>query len=136
MDDTSQLKEQLEKFLLQTVSFHDTAKENFYRGLILGLGAIFNSRYQVSSNREAGNGRFDICMIPFNKRLPGILMELKAGKDCTENQLSELAEAALLRINTKKYYADMETWKVTSVLQYGIAFFGKNACIKGEERKL
>lgn len=93
MDDTSQLKEQLEKFQLQTVSFHDTAKENFYRGLILGLGAIFNSRYQVSSNREAGNGRFDICMIPFNKRL-------------------------------------------TSVLQYGIAFSGKNVCIKGEERKL
>lgn len=82
--DTSQLKEQLEKFLLQTVNFHDTAKENFYQGLILGLCAIFNSRYQVSSNREAGNGRFDICMIPFNKRLPGILMELKAGKDCTE----------------------------------------------------
>lgn len=134
--DTSQLKEQLEKFLLQTVSFHDTAKENFYHGLILGLCAIFNSRYQVSSNREAGNGRFDICMIPFNKRLPGILMELKAGKDCTENQLSELAEAALLQINTKKYYADMETWKVTSVLQYGIAFSGKNVCIKGEERKL
>lgn len=134
--DTSQLKEQLEKFLLQTVNFHDTAKENFYQGLILGLCAIFNSRYQVSSNREAGNGRFDICMIPFNKRLPGILMELKAGKDCTENQLSELAEAALLQINTKKYYADMETWKVTSVLQYGIAFSGKNVCIKGEERKL
>ena len=134
--DTSQLKEQLEKFLLQTISFHDTAKENFYHGLILGLCAIFNSRYQVSSNREAGNDRFDICMIPFNKRLSGILMELKAGKDCTENQLSELAEAALLQINTKKYYADMETWKVTSVLQYGIAFSGKNVCIKGEERKL
>ena len=134
--DISQLKEQLEKFLLQTVSFHDMAKENFYHGLILGLCAIFNSRYQVSSNREAGNDRFDICMIPFNKRLPGILMELKAGKDCTENQLSVLAEATLLQINTKKYYADMETWKVTSVLQYGIAFSGKNVCIKGEERKL
>lgn len=134
--DISKLKERLEKFLLQTVSFHDAANETFYHGLNLVLCAIFNSRYQVSSNREAENGRFDICMIPFNKRLPGILMELKAGKDCTENQLSELAEAALLQINTKKYYADMETWKVTSVLQYGIAFSGKNVCIKGEERKL
>lgn len=134
--DISKPKELLENFLLQTVSFHDAANETFYHGLILGLCAIFNSRYQVSSNREAGNGRFDICMIPFNKRLPGILMELKAGKDCTENQLSELAEAALLQINTKKYYADMGTWKVTSVLQYGIAFPGKNVCIKGEERKL
>ena len=134
--DISKLKELLEKFLLQTVSFHDAANETFYHGLILGLCAMLNNQYRLTSNREAGNGRFDICMIPFNKRLPGILMELKAGKDCTENQLSELAEAALLQINTKKYYADMETWKVTSVLQYGIAFSGKNVCIKWEERKL
>lgn len=134
--DISKLKELLEKFLLQTVSFHDAANETFYHGLILGLCAMLNNQYRLTSNREAGNGRFDIQMLPLNKLLPGILIELKAGKDCTENQLSELAEAALLQINTKKYYADMETWKVTSVLQYGIAFSGKNVCIKWEERKL
>ena len=131
--DISKLKELLEKFLLQTVSFHDAANETFYHGLILGLCAMLNNQYRLTSNREAGNGRFDIQMLPLNKLLPGILIELKAGKDCTEEQLSKLADAALKQINDKQYDADMVAQGVTEILQYGIAFSGKKACVRAEE---
>ena len=134
--DISKLKERLERFLIQTVSFHDAANENFYHGLILGLCAMLNNQYQLTSNREAGNGRFDIQMLPLNKLLPGILIELKAGKDCTEEQLSRLADAALKQINDKQYDADMVAQGVTEILQYGIAFSGKKACVRAEEVRL
>ncbi len=134
--DISKLKELLEKFLLQTVSFHDAANETFYHGLILGLCAMLNNQYRLISNREAGNGRFDIQMLPLNKLLPGILIELKAGKDCTEEQLSRLADAALKQINDKQYDADMMAQGVTEILQYGIAFSGKKACVRAEEKIL
>lgn len=134
--DIFKLKELLEKFLLQTVSFHDAANETFYHGLILGLCAMLNNQYRLTSNREAGNGRFDIQMLPLNKLLPGILIELKAGKDCTEEQLSRLADAALKQINDKQYDADMMAQGVTEILQYGIAFSGKKACVRAEEKRL
>ncbi len=134
--DISKLKELLENFLLQTVSFHDVANETFYHGLILGLCAMLNNQYRLTSNREAGNGRFDIQMLPLNKLLPGILIELKAGKDCTEEQLSRLADAALKQVNDKQYDADMMAQGVTEILQYGIAFSGKKACVRAEEKRL
>ena len=54
------LQKQLHKLLLQSASYHDTAHEIFYHGLVLGLCAMFDNRYDVTSNRESGEGRYDI----------------------------------------------------------------------------
>lgn len=67
---SAELKKKLEKLLLQSVSFYDVAKENFYHGFMLGLCATMDNRYEISSNRESGEGRFDICMEPKKKGLP------------------------------------------------------------------
>ena len=75
---SEKLKSSLEKLLLQSVSYYDVAKESFYHGFVLGLCAIMNNRYEILSNREAGDGRFDICLKPKTTHLPGILIELKA----------------------------------------------------------
>lgn len=133
--DIPKLQNKLETFLLQTISFHDVANETFYHGLILGLLAMLDNQYHITSNREAGNGRFDIQMLPMNKKLPGILIELKAGKNCTEGQLDELAETALKQINDRQYYVEMSAQGVNEILQYGIAFSGKSASIRAEVRK-
>ena len=130
------LQKRLESFLLQTISFHDTANETFYHGLILGLCAMLNNRYYITSNREAGNGRFDIQMLPLNKKLPGILIELKAGKDCTEKELDSLANNALNQINNRMYHVEMRSQGVEKVLKYGISFSGKKVCIKAETNDL
>lgn len=126
------LQKRLETFLLQTINYHDAANETFYHGLILGLCAMLDNRYHITSNREAGNGRFDIEMLPLHKKLPGILIELKAGKDCKEGQLEELAESALNQINDRQYCVEMNAQGVNEILKYGIAFSGKDVCIKAE----
>ena len=132
--DIPKLQNKLATFLLQTISFHDAANETFYHGLILGLLAMLDNQYHITSNREAGNGRFDIQMLPLNKKLPGILIELKAGKDCTEGQLNELAETALTQINDRQYDVEMSAQGVKDILKYGIAFSGKSASIRAEVR--
>ena len=130
--DISALQKRVEAFLLQTISYHDAANETFFHGLILGLCAMLDNRYHITSNREAGNGRFDIQMLPLNKKLPGILIELKAGKDCNDEQLTELAQTALDQMNDRQYHLEMTGQGVTEILKYGIAFSGKKVCIKAE----
>ena len=134
--DIPKLQNKLQTFLLQTISFHDASNEAFYHGLILGFCAMLDNQYHIISNREAGNGRFDIQMLPLkNKKLPGILIELKAGKDCTEEQLDKLAETALKQINDRQYHVEMSAQGVKEILQYGIAFSGKSTSIKAELNK-
>mgnify|MGYP003264736890 FL=1 len=134
--DSDSLQKTLEKFLLQTISFHDAADETFYHGLILGMCAVMDNSYRITSNREAGDGRFDIQMLPLNKRLPGILIELKAGKDRSETQLEDLAKVALQQINDRAYSVDLQAMNVTSIIKIGIAFSGKRTRIAAERQNI
>ena len=129
--DEIRLKKYLESFLIQSVSFFDTAKESFYHGLMLGLLSVFDDEYKIVSNRESGYGRFDIALIPKKDDRPGILIELKAGKDLNEERLYELADEALDQIKNKKYDADLLS-DCSKIFRYGVAFSGKNAavCVK------
>ena len=126
------LQKRLKNFLRQTISYHDAANETFYHGLILGLCAMLDNRYHITSNREAGDGRFDIQMLPVDRKLPGILIEVKAGKNCSEEQLEKLADAALTQINERHYNSEMASHGVDKILRYGIAFSGKDTCVKAE----
>jgi hypothetical protein len=123
--DEAKLAKYIEEYLRQTVSFFDTTDEIFYQGLVLGFIAILNNRYYVLSNRESGDGRFDIQLIPKNSSLPGILMELKVSKD--ENaDLRKLAEGALLQIKQNRYETDMISQGIKNIFQYGVAFRKKD----------
>ena len=123
--DSDKLKGLLEKLLLQSASCYDTVGENFYHGLMLGLCALL-SGYYATSNRESGNGRYDIQLFPKNNRLPGVIIELKAGKDCSDAALTVLSKAALQQIIDKNYSAEMKEKGVPVIYQYGVAFCGKN----------
>ena len=125
--DTSMLEAALRNLLLISVSSFDTAHENFYHGLVLGLCAVMDNRFEVTSNLEAGEGRYDLCLSPKsgNDKLPGILIELKAAKKCTSAQLKKLAGEALEQINSKRYDAILNKRNLSSILKYGVAFCGK-----------
>ena len=126
------MRQHLERYLKQTVSFFDTANEGFYHGLMLGLYAVMNDLYNVTSNREAGSGRFDIQMVPFNKTLPAIIIEVKVldtistDADTIAKQLSALSQEALQQIDEKEYAYPLESQGL-SVLKLGIAFYKKQA---------
>ena len=121
----AELQKRLETLLLQSASYHDTAGELFYQGLMLGLTAIMDNRYYVTSNRESGEGRYDLQLEPKDSALPGILIELKAAKNVSEDELKTLAQTALQQIETQKYDTDMKARGVKSILKYGVAFCGK-----------
>lgn len=119
------LKKSLNTFLLEAISFHDTVNENYYHGLLLGISLLFHEKYFVRSNRESGNGRYDIALEPKNiGRLPGIIIEVKSKNDNAES-LAALAKKALEQIDAKQYDADMKSRGVQTVYNYGIAFYKK-----------
>lgn len=127
--DADRLQALIEKLLLQSVSYNDTKNEIFYHGLVLGLCAMFDNRYEVRSNRESGEGRFDIQLMPKNNKLPGILIELKAEKSCSEEALVKLSQKAVKQIIERKYDTEMISKGVKSVVKFGVAFSGKKVKI-------
>ena len=128
--DTIRLQKHLEKLLLESASNFDTAHENFYHGLVLGLCAIMDNRYEVTSNRESGAGRYDISLMPKTKGLlPGILIELKSSKNGSSKQIQNLAQKALAQIDEKQYDTLMRSRKISPIIKYGVAFSGKKVAI-------
>ena len=128
------LQNLLQKLLLESVSNFDTAHENFYHGLVLGLCVILDNRYEITSNRESGTGRYDIALMPKAEELPGILIELKTAKDVSAEQLRKLAQEALTQIEEKQYDTTMKTSNISLIFKYGVAFSGKNVeiCVAEE----
>lgn len=125
------LRDIIGNFLIQSVSVFDTAGENFYHGFMLGVCALFGNSY-VTSNRESGDGRYDIALSPKVNNLPGIIIELKAEKNCNENELQELAKTALKQINDKKYDTELKSKGVKTIYKYGVAFSGKHVAVEAE----
>ena len=123
----SALRDRLNVLLKTSVSYYDTAGENFYHGLMLGLLAMTDNRYKIFSNRESGDGRYDICLIPQQNNLPGIIIELKAVKKYSSEELKKLASDALIQIKDKHYDTRLLQSGITNILNYGVAFSGKHA---------
>ncbi len=98
--------------------------ENFYHGLMLGLCAAME-QYFVTSNRESGEGRYDICLWPKAGNLPGVLIELKAEKDCSAEKLRKLAQMALQQIEDRRYDMELHAQGIHTVFKYGVTFGGK-----------
>ncbi len=122
--DNRKLKTQIQTLLMESVSSFDTAGENFYHGFMLGLCALLGGFF-VTSNRESGEGRYDIQLKPVKKGLPGIIIELKAEKNGTEESLKQLSETALKQIQEKQYDTELRAAGVEVIYKYGVAFCGK-----------
>lgn len=129
--DSNMLKKSLETLLLQSASCFDTIGENFYHGFMLGLCAALEP-YKRDSNKESGKGHYDIQLRPLVKNLPGIIIELKSAKNCSEGELKELATTALKQINDKKYDMELKSSGVNNIIKYGVAFSGKNVAVANE----
>ena len=128
--DYKKLQKAIAEYMDKTISFYDAGAEGFYHGLILGLIALMDNQYKIKSNREAGNGRYDIGMVPRDDRYPGIIMEIKWKKNLSGEELEGLAEAALVQIDEMRYDEEMKEAAIKDRLKFGIAFSGKKVCVK------
>ena len=128
--DNEKLQNAIAEYMDRTISFYDGGAEGFYHGLMLGLIALMDNQYKIKSNRESGYGRYDVCLIPREKRYPGIILELKWKEKLDEKALQSLAEDALKQIETLRYDSEMKEDGITEILELGIAFSGKKVSVK------
>lgn len=131
-NDYKKLQKAIAEYMDRSISFYDAGAEGFYHGLILGLIALMDNQYKIKSNRESGDGRYDISLIPRENGYPGIIMELKWKKALDEEALDELAEEALKQIDGLRYDTEMLEEGICDILKFGIAFSGKKVIIKSK----
>ena len=124
------LQKAIAEYMDKSISFYDAGAEGFYHGLVLGLIALMDNQYKIKSNRESGDGRYDISLFPREGRYPGIIMELKWKKDLKADELSGLADEALAQIDEKRYDVEMKEDGIQDILKFGVAFSGKKVCVK------
>ena len=129
-NDYKKLQNAVAEYMDKSISFYDGGAEGFYHGLMLGLIALMDNQYKIKSNRESGDGRYDICLIPREEKYPGIIMELKWKEKLSEAALVSLAEEALVQIDELRYDSELKEDGIADIIKFGIAFSGKKVCIK------
>lgn len=126
----TKLQKAIAEYLDKSVSFYDGGTEGFYHGLVLGLIALMDNQYRIKSNRESGDGRYDITMFPREKKYPGIIMEFKWKANLKEEEMEQFAADALRQIDEKRYDAELIELGVAPIFKLGIAFSGKRVKVK------
>lgn len=131
-NEIGEFEEDLQDILLKYMSFYDVAKiEKIYHCFILGLMIHLEGKYEISSNKESGLGRYDIAIKPINKNLRGFILEFKVAD--SEETLEVKANEALKQIEDKKYYIDFEKNGIKNITFLGMAFYKKLLKIKSLE---
>ena len=111
-----------------------TSKEQIFHVYTLGLLAILSDDFNIKSNREAGEGRYDILLIPYDKTKNGVVIEIKQivknekeqDKSFTKRINTKIKEA-LYQIDKNKYYTELieNGIKPENIIKLPIVFAGK-----------
>ncbi|MDR1059827.1 MAG: ATP-binding protein [Clostridiales bacterium] len=128
--DSERFAAALEHIMSYALSYWDLGGnlEQVYHIFLLG-GLVFSDplfdKAKTKSNREAGDGRYDIWIERNGKNY---IFELKKCGSAAEAEMEAMAEHALAQIDEKRYGAELDgskpIWKV------GIACFGKQCKVK------
>ncbi len=126
----------LQELIGNMCSSHDLPKKNLELSVhmfILGLISGLRNRYIVQSNRESGDGRYDIMLKPRNHNDPGILLEVKKTESKAKAVLEAAADQALQQIKTHDYKKQLRDFGYKGkIICYGIAACGKHIALKME----
>jgi hypothetical protein len=116
----------LKKFLKESSSFFDVKgqhPEKFYHGFVLGLIVSLADTHTVQSNKESGDGRYDVMLIPKDTKQLGLILEFKVAEE--GEALDVAAEQALKQINECNYETELQQKNIQKILKVGLAFRGK-----------
>ncbi len=108
-----------------------TMPERFYHGFVLGLLVELADRYDITSNRESGLGRYDVMLRPLRQGDNGIILEFKVHEPKEESSMEETVLAALNQIEEKRYEQTLINQGIEKnhIRKYGLAFRGKEVLI-------
>ena len=140
MNDVDRMNEFMNKIALHSFSSFDIAKsvsdddapERFYHGFVLGLMVELAGRFEITSNRESGFGRYDIMLTPKNReRDCAYIIEFKVRQPSREKDLAQTVANAHAQIDEKLYDAKLiaDGFSPAQIRKYGFAFKGKECLI-------
>ena len=112
----------LNDILLRSISYFDN-QESFYHGFLVGL----LNDYEVVSNRESENGRFDVCVLPENILGTVVLIECK--HSISEDDLIDDAKEGARQIVEQKYLEEHRFKKYENAIGYGMSFYKKQCYV-------
>ena len=112
----------LNDILLRSISYFDN-QESFYHGFLVGL----LNDYEVVSNKESGNGRFDVCVLPENILGTVVLIECK--HSISEDDLIDDAKEGARQIVEQKYLEEHRFKKYENAIGYGMSFYKKQCYV-------
>lgn len=112
----------LNDILLRSISYFDN-QESFYHGFLVRL----LNDYEVVSNKESGNGRFDVCVLPENILGTVVLIECK--HSISEDDLIDDAKEGARQIIEQKYLEEHKFKKYENAVGYGISFYKKQCYV-------
>lgn len=124
--DAEKLEDLLCTWLTNTISCFDE-QENYYHGFVTGLVSGF-SGYMVVSNRESGNGRFDLVVKQRSRWHHAAILEFKVVEKY--NQMTKACEDALKQIEEKDYEASLRDEQYENIAKLGICFCQKRCRVK------
>ena len=124
--DAEKLEDLLCTWLTNTISCFDE-QENYYHGFVTGLVSGFNG-YMVVSNRESGNGRFDLVVKQRSRWHHAAILEFKVVEKY--NQMTKACEDALNQIEEKDYEAGLRDEQYENIAKLGICFCQKRCRVK------
>ena len=130
--DMYRFEERLKYIFMTSPSHFDFKQEEAnYHLFILGMLIQLKREYKVKSNLEAGYGRTDVLVLPYDRNKLGFVFEFKVSK--SEEELETKAEEALKQIDEKNYEVIMQDEKIEHYFKIGMSFYKKELAIKYEE---
>ncbi|HEV2523778.1 MAG TPA: PD-(D/E)XK nuclease domain-containing protein, partial [Gammaproteobacteria bacterium] len=84
--------------------------------------------HTVQSNKESGDGRYDVMLIPKNTQQLGLIMEFKVAEE--GDTLDAAAEQALKQISDCSYETELRQRNIQKILKIGLAFKGKEVAMR------
>ena len=111
---------------VQGISFFDTSEsqaETPYHLFIFGTLFDRDNAYVTLSNRESGNGRYDITLKSKHES-KAVIIELKRSYN-EKTDLEKLARKAIEQVNKRGYKAGLIYEGYRDILVYGVAFYKK-----------
>ncbi len=141
--DINKFTELFEEFVITSFGFFDVGdrkaekrktgdqeSENFYHAFVLGMLATLAGTHSITSNREAGLGRYDVMIMPNDTTKPALIIEFKKVNARKHETLESVAAGALQQIADKRYACELQHKGYTHIIPLAIVFEGKKVLVK------
>jgi gas vesicle protein len=131
--------QKFQRTVYESLSYHDVPRkeaaaqhmaEHAYHMFVLGMMVSLYETHEVTSNRESGEGRYDVVVKPRNVQTHPRAFVFEFKQVEKEKQLAKGVETALAQIKERAYDTIFGGTKVPHIVHIGVAFAGKKALVK------